>query len=132
MDMNMHLIVRTGGHFIYGMMKEKVRRLVNVPIFAHIGISSIDCIDINSITGKCRIYNIKIPREKPPVLAGRRCNRWDNITAYPAILQKIKRHLVECFFQRLKWFRRIATRYDKLDASFFAFVLLASIAIVFI
>ena len=29
-----------------------------------------------------------------------------------------ERHLVECFFQKLKWFRRIATRYDKLDASF--------------
>ena len=28
-----------------------------------------------------------------------------------------------------KWFRRIATRYDKLDASFFAFVYLAAIAI---
>lgn len=29
-----------------------------------------------------------------------------------------ERHLVECFFQKLKWFRRIATRYDTLDASF--------------
>ena len=26
-----------------------------------------------------------------------------------------ERHLVECFFQKIKWFRRIATRYDKLD-----------------
>ena len=33
-----------------------------------------------------------------------------------------ERHLVECFFQKIKWFRRIATRYDKLDASFLAFV----------
>src|SRR5699024_1585797 len=32
-----------------------------------------------------------------------------------------ERHLVECFFQKIKWFRRIATRYDKLDASFLAF-----------
>ena len=40
-----------------------------------------------------------------------------------------ERHLVECFFQKLKWFRRIATRYDKLDSSFLAFVYLASIAI---
>lgn len=29
-----------------------------------------------------------------------------------------ERHLIECFFQKIKWFRRIATRYDKLDASF--------------
>ena len=40
--------------------------------------------------------------------------------------------LVECFFQKLKWFRRIATRYDKLDTSFLTFVYLASIAILLI
>lgn len=40
-----------------------------------------------------------------------------------------ERHLIECFFQKQKWFRRIATRYDKLDSSFLAFVLLASISI---
>lgn len=39
------------------------------------------------------------------------------------------RHLVECFFQKLKWFRRIATRYDKSDVSFLAFVLVAAISI---
>ncbi len=43
-----------------------------------------------------------------------------------------ERHLVECFFQKLKWFRRIATRYDKLDSSFLAFVYIASIAILLI
>jgi transposase len=31
-----------------------------------------------------------------------------------------ERHLVECFFQKLKNFRRIATRYDKRDDSFLA------------
>lgn len=40
-----------------------------------------------------------------------------------------ERHLIECFFQQVKWFRRIATRYDKLDASFLAFVFLAAIMI---
>ena len=40
-----------------------------------------------------------------------------------------ERHLIECFFQKIKWFRRVATRYDKLDASFLAFVYLAAIAI---
>jgi transposase len=34
------------------------------------------------------------------------------------------RHLVENFFQRLKEFRRIATRYDKTDASFAAAIYL--------
>ena len=35
--------------------------------------------------------------------------------------------MVESFFNRLKVFRRVVTRYDKLAASFFAFVLLAAI-----
>ena len=40
-----------------------------------------------------------------------------------------ERHLVECFFQKLKWFRRVFTRYDKLYSSFLAFVLVAAIVI---
>ena len=40
-----------------------------------------------------------------------------------------ERHLVECFFQKLKQFRRIATRYDKLASSFLAFVYIAAILI---
>ena len=40
-----------------------------------------------------------------------------------------ERHLVECFFQKIKWFRRVATRYDKSDDSFLAFVYLAAITI---
>ena len=40
-----------------------------------------------------------------------------------------ERHLVECFFHKVKQFRRIATRYDKLAVSFLAFVYAASITI---
>ena len=40
-----------------------------------------------------------------------------------------QRHLVECFFHKLKQFRRIATRYDKLAYFFFAFIHIAAIAI---
>ena len=40
-----------------------------------------------------------------------------------------KRHLVECFFQKIKWFRRVASRYDKSDDSFLAFVHLAAISL---
>jgi len=40
-----------------------------------------------------------------------------------------ERHLVECFFEKLKNFRRISTRYDKNAASFLAFVHLAAICI---
>lgn len=40
-----------------------------------------------------------------------------------------ERHLVECFFNKLKVFHRVATRYDKLVVSFIAFIHLASICI---
>jgi transposase len=33
-----------------------------------------------------------------------------------------ERNLIECFFNRIKHFRRIATRYDKLASSYLAFV----------
>lgn len=37
-----------------------------------------------------------------------------------------ERHLVECFINRIKHFRRIATRYDKTAASFAAFITLVA------
>ena len=40
-----------------------------------------------------------------------------------------ERHLVECFFLKLKQFSRVATRYDKLATSFLAFIYIASISI---
>ena len=40
-----------------------------------------------------------------------------------------KRPLIECFFQKIKWFRKNATKYDKFDISFVVFVYLAAIAI---
>ncbi|MBR4537795.1 MAG: transposase, partial [Clostridia bacterium] len=40
-----------------------------------------------------------------------------------------ERHLVETFFLKLKEFRRVATRYDKLADRFLAFVYLACIRI---
>ena len=40
-----------------------------------------------------------------------------------------ERHLVECFFNKLKHFRRVATRYDKLTSRFQTFVYLACVMI---
>ncbi|MCA3588874.1 MAG: transposase, partial [Methylocystis sp.] len=41
----------------------------------------------------------------------------------------IERNLIERFFNKLKQFRRVATRYDKLLANFMGFVKIAAIAI---
>ena len=43
-----------------------------------------------------------------------------------------ERRLIKCFFQKLKRFRRIATRYGKLDSSSLGFIYLASIFILLI
>ena len=48
--------------------------------------------------------------------------------AYDKELYK-ERNLIERFFNKLKQFRRVATRYDKLLANFMGFVKLAAIAI---
>lgn len=45
--------------------------------------------------------------------------------AYDEELYKA-RYSVECFINKIKWYRRIATRYDKLDCSYLGFLHLAS------
>ena len=40
-----------------------------------------------------------------------------------------ERHLVETFWQKIKQFRRVATRYDKLAKSFLGFVYIAAILV---
>jgi putative transposase len=47
---------------------------------------------------------------------------------YDAVLYK-ERNKIERFFNKLKQFRRVATRYDKLIANFMGFVKIAAIAI---
>ena len=54
-------------------------------------------------------------------------NRKDQ-RAYDTELYK-ERNRIERFFNKLKQFRRVATRYDKLLANFMGFVKLAAIAI---
>jgi putative transposase len=56
--------------------------------------------------------------------------KWNRKTqrAYDTDLYK-ERNRIERFFNKLKQFRRVATRYDKLLANFMGFVKLASIAI---
>ena len=54
-----------------------------------------------------------------PPMSGRLIQREYDAHAYK------ERHLVECFFAKLKSFRRVATRYDQLAVTFKAAVILA-------
>jgi len=61
-----------------------------------------------------------------PVIPPRRHRRRPH--AYDKALYK-ERNLIERFFNKLKQFRRVATRYDKLLVNFMGFVKLAALAI---
>jgi transposase len=56
-----------------------------------------------------------------------RSNRKDPVCFSPKLYRQ--RNLIERFFNKLKCFRRIATRYDKLGSSFLAMIKLAAIRI---
>jgi putative transposase len=65
-------------------------------------------------------------RGAEPVIPPRSC--WKTPRSYDKDLYK-ERNKIERFFNRLKQFRRVATRYDKLLANFMGFVKLAAIAL---
>ena len=53
-----------------------------------------------------------------------------NVPSFSPYLYRF-RNLVECFFNKLKHFRAVATRYEKHDANYLALVKLAAIRIWF-
>ena len=55
-----------------------------------------------------------------------RSNRKKNLRKYDKHLYK-ERHLVECFFNKVKHFRRVFSRFDKKASSFMGFLAYASI-----
>jgi putative transposase len=69
----------------------------------------------------------KIGEMQAAVVIPPKRNRKDQ-RPYDASLYK-ERNIIERFFSKLKQFRRVATRYDKLLANFMGFVKLAAIAI---
>ena len=70
-----------------------------------------------------RISELKVPFQTFPNRANRKTKfRWNKA------LYRERNH-VERFFNKLKRFRRIATRYDKLGATFFAFIKIAAVRI---
>lgn len=85
-----------------------------------------------SIVMADKAYGSKAFRQKIEELGGRYCippksnaeEKWECDW-----WQYKERHVVESFFQKLKQFRRVATRYDKLAKRFLAFVHLACICI---
>lgn len=70
-----------------------------------------------------RIRNLIQERGATPNIPPKSNRRWKS--CFSKVLYR-ERNLVERFFAKLKHFRRVATRYDKLAANFLAMVQLAS------
>jgi transposase len=49
------------------------------------------------------------------------CKNRSQLRPYDVYLYK-ERHLVECFFNKIKWYRRIFARFDKLASRFLGFL----------
>jgi transposase len=90
------------------------------------------------LTGKCcqyvigdKAYDAKalieliIAQGSEPVIPPRACTTPREIDRH---VYK-ERHLIECFFNRIKQFRRIATRYEKTLRSYRAMLLIACILV---
>lgn len=73
-------------------------------------------VDIRNYISECGASYV-IPRQKANAKEPWKYDTW---------LYK-ERHLIEFFFNKIKAFRRVATRYDKLTFSFLAFVYIVSI-----
>ena len=61
-----------------------------------------------------------------PTIPSRKCARFERHCDWWLYRE---RHLVESFFLKLKAYRRIATRYDKLASTYLGFLCIASILI---
>lgn len=72
----------------------------------------------------CDKLNHLIESQGAEVVIPPRRNRIDQRT-YDRHIYK-ERHLVECFFAKIKRFRRVSTRYDKLEQMYKASVMIAA------
>lgn len=73
-----------------------------------------------------RLMDAILEVDAEPVIPPRRHRKHQH--AYDKALYK-ERNVIERFFNKLKQFRRVATRYDKLLNNFMGFVKIAAIAI---
>jgi transposase len=71
------------------------------------------------------VIELIIAQGSEPVIPPRACSKPRDFDRH---IYK-ERHLVECFFNRIKQFRRIATRYEKTARSYLAMILIACILV---
>ena len=122
-----HAVVDAYSYPVYFMISEGQRNDINyaLPLLEHVNTTGSNVLadqgyDSNKLLDYVYDYGGEptIPSRKEAKF-DRHCDWW---------LYK-ERHLVENYFLKLKAFRRIATRYDKLASTFLGFVCIVSILI---
>lgn len=109
------------------MISEGQRNDLNyaIPLLEHIGINESNILADRGYDSN-KLIDYIYARGGEPTIPSRKGAKFDRCCDW--WLYK-ERHLVEKFFLKLKAFRRIATRYDKLASTFAAFICIASILI---
>ncbi len=122
-----HAAIDAYGYPVYLMISEGQRNDINyaIPVLEQINIEGSLVMADNGYDSYNLIDNI-YENEGEPIIPSkkdakfeRHCDWW----------QYKERHLVEKYFLKLKAFRRIATRYDKLACTYLGFLCIASILI---
>ena len=122
-----HAAVDAYGYPLYVMLSKGQRNDINyaIPVLEHIDIEGSNVLADRGYDSN-QLLDYIYERGGEPTIPSRKdakfeqhCDWW---------LYK-ERHLVEKYFLKLKGFRRIATRYNKLAATYLAFICIASILI---
>jgi transposase len=122
-----HFVVDAYGYPVYFILSEgqKSGSTYAIPVLSHVDIEGSDVLGDKGYDADKIIDFVYGGGGEPTIPSKanrtfqRKCDWW---------LYK-ERHHAGCFFQKLKNYRRIATRYDKLSRTFAGFICLACICI---
>lgn len=122
-----HAVVEAYGHPVYILLSEGQRNDINyaIPVLEHVNVEGSQVLADRGYDSN-KLLDYIYDRGGEPTIPSRKGAKYERRCDW--YLYK-ERHLVEKFFLKLKAFRRIATRYDKLIFTYMGFVCLASILI---
>ena len=122
-----HAVVDAYGYPVYFMISEGQRNDINyaIPLLDHVDTNGSNVLADRGYDSNKLIDYIYTHGGEPtiPSRKGAKFDRYCDWWLYK------ERHLVENYFLKLKAFRRIATRYDKLASTFLGIICIASILI---
>lgn len=120
-------MVEAYGHPVYILLSEGQRNDINyaIPVLEHVNVEGSQVLADRGYDSN-KLLDYIYDRGGEPTIPSRKGAKYERRCDW--YLYK-ERHLVEKFFLKLKAFRRIATRYDKLIFTYMGFVCLASILI---